>query len=248
MHSLGKSVLASYVVNFARTEPTTLIISYICSFSQERRSGSLCARIVRYVIARLLRSHQYLLPYVYETYISKGIRAPPQIPKALLLDLLTVIETTLFVIDGLDECEESDQRGVLTELLDLVNSSKKGLRILFFSRESRDIKRKLDKVPQISLSDEETSMSEDIELFTKASLLELRQRFEEHIIDAIEQVLIRKANGTLFSQPPCSMAYPDTLPGMFLWIRLVVANLDQQESIRDLEEAAERLPDDLHTA
>jgi hypothetical protein len=248
MLSLGKSVLASHVVGSINIEPAASIIPYFCSFNQERVRGIVCTRILRYAIARLLRDHQYLLPYVYDTYATKSTRPSTSRLRALVLELLAACKITFFVIDGLDECDEHDQKEVMVELLKIANASIARVKILFFSQESSLIKQKLNRFPQISLSDEEEFMSKDIETFAKASLSELRQRFEGHFIDNIEQTLIEKADGiaTPGISPPVTSS--DTLTGMFLWVRLVVANLDQQQSVRDLEEAAERLPDGLLAA
>jgi hypothetical protein len=48
---------------------------------------------------------------------------------------------------------------------------------------------------QISLSDEDQFVSRDIATFTRNSLSELRDRFDDDVVEAVGDNVVQKANG-----------------------------------------------------
>jgi hypothetical protein len=133
----------------------------------------------------------------------------------------------------------------LTELsnLPLPDQSRKpdrlSLKILICSRETKDILGKLKKVPQVSLNDEQRLVSRDIAKFTRDSLLELRGRFENAVVDEVEEGIVNKADG----KPAfIHKSLTDFHPGMFLLVQLVLNMLLEQHSAHDLRMTLKRLP------
>jgi hypothetical protein len=131
--------------------------------------------------------------------------ATPSLPKVrdLLETLLRSPGITYIILDGLDECESTDQRHVLSELQNLlrpdVRTKDEKLKVLICSRETKEISRKLNQARQIFLSDEQQEMSRDICKFTKSSLAELSDRFSTEIINEVSGEVVKKADGKLFN-------------------------------------------------
>lgn len=169
---------------------------YFCNNHTD--SKDLRSQILRCLVLQLLRQHLDLAPHVFENYANRGYNPSIQQLRNLLPELLDVIPTTRIIIDGLDECQEKLQRPIMQELLALFKSSDGHSKILFSSREGIEISRVLRRKKYISLRDEKKDVDTDIELFTRQSLLELRERFSNKEMDNVEKTIVNKANGQLF--------------------------------------------------
>ncbi|KAL9116701.1 MAG: hypothetical protein Q9187_006774, partial [Circinaria calcarea] len=192
--------------------------------------GDRCSQILRALALQLLRAHLDLAPYVCDNYANRG-RNPsmPQL-RRLIPALLATIPLTRIVIDGLDECQEKDQRQILQELMSLCTPSGVRCKILLSSREGVHLSRALRRKPNISLTERRVDVDTDIRLFVAHNLTELRERFDGKVVDGIEKRVVKKADG------------------MFLWVRLVIATLHDRHSIQELQNAMDELPEGLNEA
>lgn len=195
----GKTTLAVYLKEEAPLPPKSIILYCLCSYGFGKQENNACSLAFRSLIAQLLRNRADLLPQVYDNYVKVG--AVPKLGniKDLLKDLLSCLETTYLLLDGLDECEGSHQKLILTELSNLALAGSEEipvkLKILVCSRDTKDIARKLNKAPQISLTSEDRYVSQDITSFTKHSLTELKDRFDDTIVEELGNAVVRKAGG-----------------------------------------------------
>jgi hypothetical protein len=151
----------------------------------------------RLFIAQILRKQTELIPYVYDNFVKTRMVATISKTRDLLKDLLQLSESRFIVLDGLDECEESHQRQMLSEIFNLCHPSNGQIKakVLLSSRETKPIVRKLKNSPQISLRKEHDSLRQDITRFTKASLSELTERFGDALVDEIGDIVVQKADG-----------------------------------------------------
>lgn len=176
-----------------------MILYCLCSYGFGKQENNACGLAFRSLIAQILRNRADLLPQVYDNYVKVGAIPKLGNVRDLLKDLLRCLETTYILLDGLDECEGSHQKLILTELssLTLPDSEKvpAKLKILVCSRDTKDIARKLNKAPQVSLTSEDRYVSQDIASFTKHSLAELKDRFDDTIVEEIGKTVVRKAGG-----------------------------------------------------
>lgn len=195
----GKTTLATYLVEEAPLPPASCILYCLCSYGLGRSERNACSLIFRSLIAQVLRKQPDLLPYIYDNYAKTG--AIPSLAKAreLLKNLLEFSERIFLVLDGLDEFEGPDQKQVIHEIAGLVTQTpdpyKQNLKVLVCSRETREITRKIGQNVQISLSDEDQFVSRDIAIFTRNSLSELRDRFNDDVVEAVGDNVVQKANG-----------------------------------------------------
>lgn len=159
--------------------------------------------ILRGIAAQLLQDpdNRELAAYVFENYANKGLE--PAIPKLrkLLPELLKTIPHVRIIIDGLDEYPESEQLKILNEMISLTKVDGNQCRVLFSNREGEKIDKILGGRPTISLRDQHAEVKRDIDISVRASLTELRTRFEGGLIDQVHRRIVEQANGKLDPTP-----------------------------------------------
>jgi hypothetical protein len=152
---------------------------------------------LRTLILELLRSQPCLTSHIFENCVRQG-RTPSlgQIKK-LLPDLLSAISSTRIVVDGLDECQEKDQKAIMTELFSAIKNSATPCKVFISSRAETYISKILRKKPTISLTErtEREKVDEDIRKYVKHSLMGLRECFPSTAVDDVERTVVRKAKG-----------------------------------------------------
>jgi hypothetical protein len=193
----------------APLSPKSIIVCCLCSQVLQSGATDVCSTLFRLLCAQILRSKPDLVPYVYEQYVRLGLTASLKKTRELLKQLFLSSGTVFLIMDGLDEYESSDQKRVLDELSHLIKAHPDSkadepqprLKLMLCSRETRDlvrdIPRKLNKPMVVSLSEEHKKISEDIALFTHASLAELRGRFADVEVDQVGDRIVQKADGEL---------------------------------------------------
>jgi hypothetical protein len=117
----------------------------------------------------------------------------------LLHDVVATPGTTIFVIDGFDECARPD-RLIVLKLLHRLMSSSGQIKIFLSSREDviRDIAREFNNCQQVSMDCEEART--DISTYVKAVVTQKLKDGElavgnSQLIQKIENALIEGANG-----------------------------------------------------
>lgn len=195
----GKTTLAVYFKEEAPLPPKSIILYCLCSYGLGKQENNACSLVFKSLIAQFLRNRADLLPQVYDNYVK--VEAVPKLGniKDLLKNLLRCLETTYLLLDELDECEGSHQKLILAEFSNLVLANSKEvspkLKVLVCFKDTKDIARKLNKAPQISLTIEDRHVSQDIASFTKHSLTELKDRFDDVIVEEVGNAVVRKAGG-----------------------------------------------------
>ncbi|KAF2812552.1 uncharacterized protein BDZ99DRAFT_413355, partial [Mytilinidion resinicola] len=225
----GKSVLCSKLIQFLRKDGQSSVLFYFCSYASATSKQS--TRILKSFAIQILRRHQNLSSYVYDEYVLSGQTPSMQALKSLLPNLLSSIRGPRMVIDGLDECLDSEQKEVLKDILAFSSNVAYGsCPVLIVSRDVRHINAMLSKKPSLSLNNEESAVNAAIGSFTKQRLLEMQTRFQELDIDRstmedFEKQIVDKAKG------------------MFLWVRLVLDILeDDVYNANELKTAIDALP------
>jgi hypothetical protein len=144
-----------------------------------------------------LRAHPLLTGHVFENYIREGRTSSLVQIRKLLPELLSAVSSTRIIIDGLDECQERDQKTILSELLSITKNSVTPCKLLISSRAETYLSRTLRKIPNISLSNkiERESVDKDIQIYVKHALKELRGSFPSKVVNEVEKTVVKKANG-----------------------------------------------------
>ncbi|OAL28588.1 hypothetical protein AYO22_02782 [Fonsecaea multimorphosa] len=229
----GKTTLATFLYENAPIPPNATMLYCLCSYGFARSEVSVCGLVFRSLIAQLIRKDRSLLPHVYDNHVKTGNVPSATKSKDLLKDLLRACGPTFLILDGVDECDGSHQRQLLSDLRAFFLPNKNTdeghlpIKILICSRETKETMCHLKRVPQVLLTKERVKVSKDISLFAKESLSPLRGRFSGPVVDEIEESVVEKADG------------------MFLWVQLVLDMLFDQHSVEDLRQTLDELPSEL---
>lgn len=223
----GKSFLCSLLVEHLESRNEHSVLYYFCG---EKTSQDSCSTILRTLAIQALRQNLDMVPLVHEAYLQKGSFRSSHGIKKLLKEVLSNLESTRIIVDGLDECGHSLQREVLRSLQDIQSSAGELCKVLVSSRSEPQIDKAISKKVHITLDGKTT---EALNLFIESNVEALKVSFpmlERILFDRVQQRMQFMARG------------------MFLWVRLVTTMLQEQISESDFEEAIERLPDGLEEA
>ncbi|KAJ8119825.1 hypothetical protein ONZ43_g3311 [Nemania bipapillata] len=235
----GKSVLASQLVKFLRSQGS-IVISYFCTSSFA--SSTQYDEVLKSLLYQMIRNNSQMAAYLYGQYVGKKsasiviLEQLLQLAAIALSDELNHNQNVYVIIDGLDDLGDEKQK----KLLGLMNHiSRDNLRrpgsacfkILVASRATHLIKERLRKKTAVSLGDEKDKVTTAIARYSEQRLKANQYKFAELLLQDPELVdiarqIARKADG------------------MFLWARLVLEYLTHNifyggQEIRD---AIEILP------
>ena len=125
--------------------------------------GNTEVAIIRSLLYQLCRANQSLIPVVNKEYDARQSRSLPLNTWSKLLETsICSLEPVYIILDGLDECEEIERKGILRIILDLWQNCT-NLHVLVASRKEADIRQELEGNCE-TLIVEENSRS-DIERF-----------------------------------------------------------------------------------
>ena len=129
----------------------------------EDTDGNTEVAIIRSLLYQLCRANQSLIPVVNKEYDARQSRSLPLNTWSKLLEtFICSLEPVYIVLDGLDECEEIERKGILRVILSLWQNCS-NLHVLVASRREVDIRQELEGNSE-TLIVEEKSRS-DIERF-----------------------------------------------------------------------------------
>ena len=153
---------------------------------------------MRSIAAQLVRCQPDIVPYVHQNYIDTALHPSPKLMRKLLREILTATNCCRIVLDGIDECEDAQQRDVLSTFLDLQQDATDSCKILFASRNDENLIKALLRhntvIPMRGQTDDA------IRLFVNSKIAELTDKFEsldDIVLDRIRYRLSSKADGKL---------------------------------------------------
>ena len=192
----GKTILCAYIVEKLQQESHTTTAYLICN--SYTKGKDTVAETLRSLAAQLLQTNLDILPYAFENYANKAFSASVSNVRRLLLEILAIIPNTRICIDGLDEYLQSQQRSILTELLQFAKASGSQCKVLISSRDVPTIAKQLRNKPLLSFRDEQSGVDDDIESYLKEHLQDLLERLEgnEGVMHEVLSELRLKADGT----------------------------------------------------
>ncbi|TVY27111.1 Vegetative incompatibility protein HET-E-1 [Lachnellula hyalina] len=210
----GKTILASRIIEERLRLDQQSTVFFYCKYQDEQRRTFLA--IARSVLSQLLNVHDDLLPYLYDQCISSGqvSLVSTQSAVELLRTCLETVPQTYIVIDGIDECEYSERRAILSFFTSLIDNdiTPGRLRGLFVSQDENDIRRLLRKASVLRLTEEHNKS--DIEAYASRWLSKIELKFE------IPDLTLQHIKAAVLGG--CE--------GMFLFAKLVLTNLHDQVS------------------
>ncbi|KAI9759453.1 MAG: hypothetical protein M1840_003355 [Geoglossum simile] len=232
----GKTMLFCGIVNeLKKSMAKTDLLSYFFCQATDLRINNATA-VLRGLVYLLVDQRPSLISYIQKKYDQAGKSlfedanswvALSDIFKNILQD--TNLKTTYLVVDALDECITD-----LPKLLDFIytSSSSAHVKWLLSSRNMLHIGQKLrsaDEQTRLSLELKENAeqVSHAVDMYINDKLSRFESLQDDEMKDQVRHILRQKANGT------------------FLWVALVIQELEKPESWDPLQ-VLEEVPTDLY--
>ena len=225
----GKSILSSLIIENLRIRNDRITLYYFCRQSSARDSDS-CRKVLRTLANQLVRENRDLAPLIHQGYLLNGSTLSHPAMKRMLKDVLSTVKPTRIVLDGVDECEYSVQKDVLSSLIELQKHAGEKFKILVSSRETPEIKKLMPQKMHMRL---DGKTNDALHLYIQQRVKMLKENFPDYdpiLFQRVEQRLREKADG------------------MFLWVYLVSTMLEVKAPEVRFEKAIELLPDGLDAA
>ncbi|RYO63735.1 hypothetical protein AA0116_g4050 [Alternaria tenuissima] len=242
----GKSTLCAKIVQFLRAPRQSTVLFCFYSYIVSSTYPDPVVFILATLVSQILRQRFDLATYVYEEFVAESRPLSIRSLQELLSNLLPQLAMPRILVDGIDECIRYDKDGkpcdltpvkdVLVSILQLENPMQAWAptKILIVSRDILELVGKLSKRPTLALDQESDALTADITRYATKCLETIRDRFADLV--GVDNVLNDvKRNVVLRSQ------------GMFLWVRLVLAQLEfDAYNLDDLGNAVANMPHSLH--
>ena len=152
-------------------------------------------------LSQLVTQQDHIVPYYHDEGVGSGEVSlqSAKLCKRLLRHMLQNIPKAFLVIDGLDECDDTERKLImdfLSEVINLCDSTNPGkVRILILSRDEPDIRKSLSMATVIRVGRQDTL--QDIEAYIRHRASLVQQKFNLPDIDReyIEQNVLDKSDG-----------------------------------------------------
>ena len=224
----GKSFLCSMIVQNAETRDDQSVLYYFCG--QRLSDGNALAFLLRTLAVQLLRQNRELAPLIHQAFLQKGSGRSSPNTKKILKEILLTVKMTRIVLDGIDEWDRTAQSDVLKALVDLQKNASSDCKLLVSSRHEPHIRKELTHATHMQINGQST---EGLNKYIASVTTDLRYRFPDFtctLWERVTSIIQGRANG------------------MFLWVRLVKAGLEDCSSEFEFESRMEDLPDGLDEA
>jgi hypothetical protein len=174
------------------------------------------------MLAQLLRQQPAILPYLYDECLksAKATLTSSQDCIRLLGTVLQAVQQTFLIVDGIDECEQKERKAMLNFFTLTITSDDippGKVRALFISQQLSDIKTMLHMADSIQLTKDYSEL--DIRNFAVKRAFEIQKKFKFMPDPAREHIVKLVCDGA---------------DGMFLFARLVLQNLHDQENLENV--------------
>jgi len=197
----GKSVICSKLIQDLQNDQQCSTIFYLCNHFST--SPNEAGQILRSLVSQLVQQSPDLVPYILDECVSRGVPASGSQLRKMFPKLLMGFSCLRIIVDGLDEIEESQQRQVLSDLIDFATNPLgpgSSCKILIASRDVAVISRFLSQRMVLSLGDDLQAFQAAVQPYVHHELSQLRNSLsdievEESTMDIIERRLVEKANG-----------------------------------------------------
>lgn len=169
------------------------------------------SEVLKTLILQIIAKSPDLVGIAYEHFVLKYAAPSLKALRDMLigskenLGMLHGIETCRILIDGVDECDEREQRFIIEDLLQLVCAkSTHNCKLLLCSRSipaiSKLLQKKSRSVVDIPLSAERTSINDSIQTLVKKRLRDIEEghamfQLDSDTIEELISIILDKADG-----------------------------------------------------
>lgn len=178
--SLGKTVIASLIIEQTRAIDSVDVGFFYCKYNDEQKNSF--TGILRGILVQLVQQNEDLLPYVYDACCSSNEVTidSPTILKQLVETSLRSCTNTCIIIDGIDECEEAEEKRTIAWFLKMVEKetidNARTIRLLFISQRDKVTENLLTQASVIPLDSE--YHKEDIQIYARHWSAKIQEKFD----------------------------------------------------------------------
>lgn len=177
--TLGKTVIASLIIEQAKSIDSINVGFFYCKYNDVHKSSF--TGLLRTILVQLVQQNEELLPYVYDACCSSTEVTvdSPSLLKQMVEVSLRSCANTCIIIDGIDECEEAEEKKMvawfLATLGNLREDNARTIRLLFISQRDKVTESLLKRASVIPLDSK--YHQEDIQTYARHWSLQIQQKF-----------------------------------------------------------------------
>ena len=183
-------------------QPRARTAYFYCKESDPERNTFIA--LLKGLLSQQITHHRALMPFFHDKYLSsrESSLSSVALAKQLFELVCKTVPRQYVIIDGLDECDSSERKLILSFFTDLVEKFDKEtpgkLRVLFISQEYSDIKSCLGKANIIPLTPSDNE--NDIRMYVNKWALEIQLKFELDTpqVEFIEASTVGRAHGIVY--------------------------------------------------
>jgi hypothetical protein len=156
------------------------IIYFYCNYQDAQRKSFLA--LARAMLAQLLNQDESLLSYLYENCVGSGqvSLVSTQLSAEILETCLKTMSKVFIVVDGIDECDFSERKTMLSFFTSLIEKIERDdmpgkIRALFVSQDENDIRKLLRTASVLRLTDSHNKS--DIENYAAQWASSIQEKF-----------------------------------------------------------------------
>ncbi|KAI1629298.1 hypothetical protein EDD37DRAFT_616633 [Exophiala viscosa] len=218
----GKTVLASAAIDECKQAQNAHTAYFYSRHGDPQRTTF--TPILKSILRQLATSDQKqkFLPWCHDQFhLGNQLSPSEKACRTMLRMMVLTLDKIFLIIDGLDECEQQDRKLLLSFLAELVSEcdvqDPGKLRVLLVSRDEPDIRRSLPDFVQIAVKPADNER--DIKHFINGWRQRIQAKFEELEEADLDYICTSTLNRA---------------EGMFLFAKLVMENLHEQDTLEDL--------------
>ncbi|MCJ1271985.1 hypothetical protein MMC22_011891, partial [Lobaria immixta] len=202
-----------------RQDPTLILSSFVRQLSTFRDSGVLPQPTVQ------------MYDQKQQTAFASGTLKSKE-SHAVLAELFQIYPQITLVVDALDECNRETRLGFIDVLDKLIAESSKPVKILISSRRDRDLEHRFEDGPNVQIK--AIDNRDDIAIFVNHEITTSEKFWRVDLSSELKELI-------------CDTLV-DRSEGMFQWVALQIAALQDLCRARDIRNRLGKLPKDLKTA
>lgn len=202
MHILGKTTLASFLIEHLCTIPSAHVVFFYCKHEDKNRNSFVA--LARAIISQAVTQNDSLLSYVYEEAATSGEKPLNTLKRSqeILGVALKSLDKVYLIIDGLDECPPNEKKIIAPWLQTLVRSLSENdhapMKCVFFSQSDKEIGKLFKGL--LSVPIRSADLDGDIMTFCKIEAQKIQQKFDlpDSETEEIIQKVSHEAKGKFF--------------------------------------------------
>lgn len=170
-------MIASLIIEEMRNIDSVDVGFFYCKYNDNQKSSFV--HVLRGILVQLVQQNEELLSYIYDQCCSSTDTTVDSLLKRLMETSLRSSANTCIIIDGIDECEEAEEKKTIAWFLAIsenVTEDNSGtIRLLFISQRNKITETLLTKASVIALDSK--YHQEDIQTYAGHWSVQIQQKF-----------------------------------------------------------------------